>query len=120
MMFVSSSIVTGHVNSTQVSMIAITGTQRNVDFPTVPTFVEQGIRGFDRSPNWIVVLANPGADRTMISQIKVALSDSVKNTQDRVLYHRAGVEPDHAPTVGVQEFLADEIEKIKIIQNKVK
>lgn len=120
MMFVSSSIVTGHVNSPQVSMIAITGTQRNVDFPTVPTFAEQGIRGFERSPNWIVVLANPGADRTVISQIKATLSDSVKNTQDRVLYHRAGVEIDQAPTVGVLEFLAEEVEKIKIIQNKAK
>jgi len=120
MMFVSTSIVTGYVNSPLVSMIAITGTERNVDFTTVPTFAEQGIRGFERSPNWIVVLANPGADRTVISQIKATLSDSVKNTRDRVLYHRAGVEIDHAPIVGVQEFLAEEIEKIKIVQNKAK
>jgi len=100
-------------------MSAITGTQRNPALPDVPTFAEQGIRNFDRSPNWIVVMANPGADPVVVTKIKNALADSFNNLQDQEVYRRAGIELNFQPLTNVREFLLEEVEKIKPIQNKL-
>jgi hypothetical protein len=64
-------------------------------------------------------LANPGADRLVISQIKAGIEESLKNSQDQGLYAGVGIDLDPAPTTGVLEFLAEEIEKVKHYQNKL-
>jgi tripartite-type tricarboxylate transporter receptor subunit TctC len=101
-------------------MIAITGNQRNADLPTVPTFAEQGVRGFDRSPNWLVILANPGADLAVVTKIKNALADSFNNPKDQEVYRRAGIELNLQPITNVREFLLEEVEKIRLFQSKLK
>jgi tripartite-type tricarboxylate transporter receptor subunit TctC len=119
MMFASLSMLTGYTNSTQISMIAITGNQRNADLPKIPTFSEQGVQGLDRSPNWLVLLANQGADSTVVSRIRSALEESFKDPQDQALYLRAGVEINRKPTTNVQEFLTEEIKKVKPLKSKL-
>jgi len=120
MMFVSASVISSHINSSQFYMTAITGTQRHPSLPDVPTFAEQGIRNFDRSPNWIVVLANPGADPVVISKIKKAIAESFTNPQDQEVYRRTGLELDRQPITNVREFLLEEVEKIRSFQSKLK
>ena len=120
MLFASLSVLTGYANSTQIYMIAITGNQRNADLPTVPTFAEQGVRGFDRSPNWLVILANPGADLAVVTKIKNALADSFNNPKDQEVYRRAGIELNLQPITNVREFLLEEVEKIRLFQLKLK
>jgi tripartite-type tricarboxylate transporter receptor subunit TctC len=120
MMFVSAGVVTGYASSTQIAIIAIAGTQRNIAFPDVPTFVEQGIRGFDRSPNWIVILANPGADPVVITKIKNAIAQSFDSPQDQEVYRRAGIELNPQPITNVREFLLEEVEKIRPFRSKLK
>jgi tripartite-type tricarboxylate transporter receptor subunit TctC len=119
MMFMSASVVTSYINSSQLYMTAITGTQRNPALPDVPTFFEQGIRNFDRSPNWIVVLSNPGADPIIIAKIKNALAESFANTQDQGVYRRVGLEPNSYLTTNVREFLMEEVERIRPFQTKL-
>ena len=120
MMFVSINTATNYAKSNQIKLLAVTGTQRSKKIPTVPTFAEQGIKNFERSPNWFVVLANPGADVEVIRKIKAAVIDSFNNAQDIDLYDRAGVELNSQPVAAVPEFLAEEIEKIRPFQSKLK
>lgn len=120
MMFVSISTATNYAKSNQIKLLAVTGTQRSKKIPTVPTFAEQGIKNFERSPSWFVVLANPGADVEVIRKIKAAVIDSFNNAQDIDLYDRAGVELNSQPVAAVLEFLAEEIEKIRPFQSKLK
>jgi tripartite-type tricarboxylate transporter receptor subunit TctC len=120
MMFVSASVVTSYTNSSQLYMTAITGTQRNSALPDVPTFAEQGIRNFDRSPNWLVLLANPGADLAVVAKIRNALAESFANSQDQEVYRRAGIELNPQPITNVREFLLEEVEKIRPFQSKLK
>ena len=117
MMFASVGIISGYVNSSQISMLAITGTQRNSKLPTIPTFAEQGIRGFERSPNWLVLLANSGADPVTLSKVRTALIELFADDQAQELYRRAGIEPNRHPTANVREFLVEEIEKIRPIHS---
>jgi len=119
MMFASLSMLSGYTNSPQISMIAITGTQRNADLPNVPTFGERGVQGLDRSPNWLVLLANRGADSTVVSRIRSALEESFNDPQDQALYLRAGVEINRKPTTNVQEFLTEEIKKVNPLKSKL-
>ena len=119
MMFASVGVITGYARSGQLSMLAITGTQRNSKLSTIPTFAEQGIRGFERSPNWLVLLANAGADPVIISKIQTALAESFANSQDQERYQHAGVDPNRRPTVAVREFLVEEIEKARLMQARL-
>ena len=120
MLFVSAGVVTSYTNSSQLYMTAITGTHRNPALPDVPTFAEQGIRNFDRSPNWLVVLANPGADSGVVVKIKNALAQSFNNPQDQEVYRRAGIELNSQPITNVREFLLEEVEKIRPFHSKLK
>jgi tripartite-type tricarboxylate transporter receptor subunit TctC len=117
MMFISASTVP---NFSSISILAITGTQRNTRLPDVPTFAEQGVRGFERSPNWLVVLASPGSDQGIISQIKTALSESYVDNQDIELYNRTGIDITRQPVTHVTEFLAEEIQRIQKLQARMK
>jgi tripartite-type tricarboxylate transporter receptor subunit TctC len=120
MMFASVSTVISHANSPQLSILATTGTQRNSALPDVPTFAEQGIRNFDRSPNWIVVLANPGADPMIVAKIRTALAESFASPQDQEVYRRTGLELNRQPISNVREFLLEEVEKIRPFHSKLK
>lgn len=119
MMFVSTSVVAGYVQSTQIVFLAITGTQRNTELPSVPTFAEQGIRGLERSTNWLVLLANSTADQNIIKQIQNAIAESFVDLQIQEIYRRAGVEPDSAPIGRVKEFLSEEINKIRPFRSRL-
>lgn len=119
MMFASVGVIAGYASSGQLSMLAITGTQRNSKLPTIPTFAEQGIRGFEQSPNWLVLLANAGADPAIISKIQTALTESFVNSQDQERYQRAGVDPNRQPTTNVREFLVEEIKKARVMQARL-
>jgi tripartite-type tricarboxylate transporter receptor subunit TctC len=120
MMIVSASIVTSYVNSPHLSIIATTGTQRNQALPNVPTFAEQGIRGFERSPSWLVMLANPGANSTVVTNVKNVLVESFNDPQDQILYRRAGIDPSRQPITHVREFLLEEVERIRPFHSKLK
>jgi hypothetical protein len=64
-------------------------------------------------------MANPGADPVVVTKIKNALADSFNNLQDQEVYRRAGIELNFQPLTNVREFLLEEVEKIKPIQNKL-
>ena len=120
MMFVSASVGTSYTTSAQPSVVAITGTHRNSALPNVPTFAEQGIRGFERSTNWVVLLANPGADPEIVAKIKTALAESFSQAQDQELYRRAGIEPNAQPLANMREFLLEEVERVRPFRAKLK
>jgi tripartite-type tricarboxylate transporter receptor subunit TctC len=119
LMIVSASVAASYTNSPEVSILAITGTARNPSFPGVPTFAEHGIRGFNRSPNWIVIMANSGADPAVVTKIKNALADSFNTPQDQEVYRRVGIELNPHPITNVREFLLEEVEKIRPFQSKL-
>jgi tripartite-type tricarboxylate transporter receptor subunit TctC len=118
-MFISASTVASYATSQQVSMLAVTGTVRNPKLPNVPTFAEHGIPGFDRSPNWLVIVANPGADPDIISKVKAALGESVVDHQDVELYNRAGIEINRHPASQVLEFLTEEVARMQKLQHRI-
>jgi tripartite-type tricarboxylate transporter receptor subunit TctC len=106
----------GSVDANLTNILGITGTRSVRGFPTLAS---QGIRGFERSPNWLVLLANAGADPAIISKIQTALTESFVNSQDQERYQRAGVDLNRQPTTNVREFLVEEVEKARLMQARL-
>jgi tripartite-type tricarboxylate transporter receptor subunit TctC len=101
-----------------VTVLAVTGTRRNREFPTVPTLQEQGIRGFEVSPNWLVLLANTTADTRTLAVIRAALSRALAEDPD--LFTRIGVDTDRQQLYNTQPFMNSERHRVQKILSKIK
>jgi len=100
-----------------VTVLAVTGTKRNLLFPDAPTLQEQGIRGFATSPNWLVLLANPTADQRTLAVIRAALSRAL--AEDPELFVRAGVDTDRQQLYNTQQFINSERQRVQKILSRI-
>jgi len=101
-----------------VTVLAVTGTRRNREFPMVPTLQEQGIRGFEVSPNWLVLLANGTADQRTVTVVRAALSRALAEDPD--LFVRIGVDTDRQQLYNTQQFMNSERHRVQKILSKIK
>lgn len=101
-----------------VTVLAVTGTRRSREFPQVPTLQEQGIRGFEVSPNWIVLLANSTANQRTLAVIRAAISRALRDDPD--LFSRAGVDTDRQQLYNTQQFMNAERQRVQKILSKIK
>ena len=101
-----------------VTVLAVTGTRRSREFPQVPTLQEQGIRGFETSPNWIVLLANSTANQRTLAVIRAAISRALRDDPD--LFSRAGVDTDRQQLYNTQQFMNAERQRVQKILSKIK
>ena len=101
-----------------VTVLAVTGTRRNREFPQVPTLQEQGVRGFEVSPNWLVLLANPTADQRTLAVIRTALGRAL--AEDPELFVRIGIDTDRQQLYNTQHFINSERQRVQTILSKIK
>lgn len=101
-----------------VTVLAVTGTRRSREFPQVLTLQEQGIRGFEVSPNWIVLLANSTANQRTLAVIRAAISQALQDDPD--LFSRAGVYTDRQQLYNTQQFMNTERQRVQKILSKIK
>jgi tripartite-type tricarboxylate transporter receptor subunit TctC len=100
-----------------VSVLAVTGTRRSREFPQVPTLQEQGVRGFETSPNWLVLLANTTADQRTLAVIRAALSRAL--AEDPELFARVGVDTDRQQLYNTQQFVNSERQRVQKILSRI-
>lgn len=115
LLFASTGIVKGH---SDVKVLAITGLRRNPEFPEVPTLYEQGVKGFENSPNWLVLLANPGADPSTINELQLVLARIMKDPAEVDVFRKIGIDVDYKNLFTTKEFLAAEEEKLSKLLGK--
>ena len=101
-----------------VTVLAVTGTRRSREFPGIPTLQEQGIRGFEVSPNWLVLMANSTADPRTLAIIRAALSRSLG--EDPEMFVRIGVDTDRQQLYNTHQFLTTERQRVQKILSKIK
>jgi tripartite-type tricarboxylate transporter receptor subunit TctC len=104
--------------SQPVTILAVTGTRRNREFPQVSTLQEQGVRGFEVSPNWVVLLANPTADPRTLAVVRAALNRAL--AEEPELFARAGIDTDRQQLYNTQQFMNSERQRIQKILSKIK
>jgi tripartite-type tricarboxylate transporter receptor subunit TctC len=100
------------------TVLAVTGTKRSKEFPKVPTFQEQGIKGFEINPNWYVLVANPTADQHTLAMIKAALGVALR--EDPTVFSQAGVDTNRSELYNTQQFLVSEQQRMRRLLDKIK
>jgi len=95
-----------------VRVLAVSGPKRHPDYPNVPTFSEIGIKGFEKNLNWLVILANPGADPKTVSQIQTAIDKLFSDPKQTQLLTNLGIDIEKNP-LNTKEFLNDETSKLR-------
>jgi len=100
-----------------VAVLAVTGTRRSREFPQVPTLQEQGIRGFEVSPNWLVLLANSTADQRTLAVVRAALSRAL--AEDPELFSRIGVDTDRQQLYNTHQFMTTERQRVQKILSRI-
>lgn len=61
-----------HVRSGKLRALAVTGAQRNAEFPEVPTFAELGIAGMDYE-QWFGILGPAGMPQSVVDRLSAAM-----------------------------------------------
>ena len=100
-----------------VTVLAVTGTRRSREFPQVPTLQEQGIRGFEVSPNWLVLLANSTADPRTLAVVRAAISRAL--AEDPELFARIGVDTDRQQLYNTHQFMTAERQRVQKILSRI-
>ena len=103
-----------------VKVLAVSGLKRSAVYPDVPTFNELGIKTFDSSPNWLVLLANPTADPKIVAEVQSALAEAMKSPDEVEGFVRAGVDIERKTPYNTQQFMLVEQNKVRRLLEKVK
>lgn len=72
-MFESLNSISGHARTGQVRGLAVSGEQRSVRFPDVPTVAEAGVPGY-AAPTWSGLIGPAGMPRPVVDKINAAVN----------------------------------------------
>jgi tripartite-type tricarboxylate transporter receptor subunit TctC len=81
-----------HVKSGKLVGLGVSMTRRATSLPDVPTFIEQGIAGFDVS-SWVGIMAPVRTPRTIVDRLHGAIVAAMKEPDLRERLITLGVEP---------------------------
>jgi tripartite-type tricarboxylate transporter receptor subunit TctC len=115
-MFTSISVA----HNQNVNALAVTNTKRNPAFPNAPTLREVGIKGFDVSPYWLVLLANTTADPKIVAEVNAAMVAGLKNPEEMEYFTKAGIDINSKAPYNTQQFLVAEQQRMRKVLDKVK
>jgi tripartite-type tricarboxylate transporter receptor subunit TctC len=108
-----------YYNTDKINVVAVSGNKRNPDMPAVPTFTELGIKGFEVTPNWEVLLANKNADIKIISDVRTALATALRSAEDAELFKQVGLDTNRKQLYNTREFIASEEVRMKKLLQKI-
>ena len=81
-----------HVKSGKLNAIGVSMTRRATSLPDVPTFIEQGVSGFDVS-SWVGIMAPAKTPRPVVDKLHLAIAAVMKESDMRERLVTLGVEP---------------------------
>jgi tripartite-type tricarboxylate transporter receptor subunit TctC len=116
-------LITGLTNATKfpdkLNVIAVTGRQRNVAIPTVPTFLEQGILAYDDHVQYALIYTNKSADTQQIKAIQKALTRAVSNPSQHKSLVDVGLLPDSKRLLKFDEFVENKQAQARMVWSKI-
>ena len=81
-----------HVKSGKLNAIGVSMTRRATSLPDVPTFIEQGVSGFDVS-SWVGIMAPAKTPRPVVDKLHLVIAAVMKESDMRERLVTLGVEP---------------------------
>ena len=107
-----------HVKAGKLKGIAIAGDKRNPVLPDVPTFAEQGLKGYVAN-NWFAMLAPAATPKDIIQKLnsEIAKAQASRDVQD--LLNKLGVDPFPSTVAETEALIRTDMARYgKIIKEK--
>jgi tripartite-type tricarboxylate transporter receptor subunit TctC len=98
------------INSGRVRALAVSSTKRSAALPQVPTMQEAGVRGYEASA-WYPVLVPSGTPRPIVEQLNARFVGVVKGPEVRKQLTDDGVEPIGSTPAELAAYMASELKK---------
>ncbi len=99
-----------HVEAGRLRAIAISTLKRSPAMPSVPTFDESGVKGYEAT-NWYGLLAPARTPKDIIARLNTAVDGVIKDPEIRERFNREVLETIGGSPESFGSFLRDEIEK---------
>jgi tripartite-type tricarboxylate transporter receptor subunit TctC len=99
-----------HIQAGRLRAIAITGSKRLSSLPSVPTFAEAGVPGYD-STVWYAVMAPPNTPRDIVNRINLELLQTLKDPAFSSMMSVNGIEPLGTTPEALNKYISKEIIK---------
>lgn len=104
---------TSHIRAGKVKVYGATTRERVASLPNIPTFDEQGMKGFEMVV-WHGLYAPKGTPKPVIAKLGAALQQALKDPNVKTRFADLGTEPvpaDKATPAALQSYLKAEIDK---------
>ena len=99
-----------HVEYGRLRAIAISTLKRSPGMPSVPTFDESGVKGYEAT-NWFGLLAAAKTPKEIIARLNIAVDGVIKNPEFRERFNKEVLETVGGSPESFGAFLREEIEK---------
>ncbi len=97
-----------HIKSGRIRSVAIGSPKRFAAIPDVPTFDEQGLKGYEAS-TWFGFMAPAKTPRDIITKLNVETGKVLASKDIRERYQTEGLEPQGGTPEAFAKFIASEI-----------
>ncbi|MDP1717163.1 MAG: tripartite tricarboxylate transporter substrate-binding protein, partial [Burkholderiales bacterium] len=105
-----------HIRAGKLKAIAVSGPERSLAMPEVPTVAESGLHAFSQAA-WVGLVAPAGTPRAILDQLHAAVNRSLESTDLRQQLIRIGAEPAPRSRAGFAQFLRDEYQRYARLVN---
>jgi tripartite-type tricarboxylate transporter receptor subunit TctC len=102
--------VLSHIQSGKLRGLAISTPRRLPQLPDVPTFEEEGIRGFDVT-NWYGVMAPAGTPREIVNKLNADINKAMQVPEVRARLEAVGTQLREESAAEFQAFMKAEVAK---------
>jgi tripartite-type tricarboxylate transporter receptor subunit TctC len=99
-----------HVQSGKLRGLAISTPKRLAQLPDVPTFEEEGIRGFDVT-NWYGVMAPAGTPREIVQKLNADINKAMQVPEVRSRLEAVGTQLNEQSAAQFEAFMKAEVAK---------
>ena len=99
-----------HVRSGRLKLIGVAGSRRLALFPTTPTLIEQGARGFDLG-SWFAMFGPAGVDPAVVAPLGKACRDTAAEPAIRETLAGAALEVVTSTPEELRDLLANDLRR---------
>lgn len=112
--FIALPVIAPFAKSDKVRMIAVTTLKRSQTLPNVPTLDESGLRGFDVSQWWGVMVPH-GTPAPIVNKLQKDFIELTKQSDIRARMATLGADPVGSTSADFQQYIRAEIAKYRKI-----
>ena len=96
------------IDAGKLTALAISGSKRQSALPSVPTWEEQGLAGYDRI-GWYGILAPAGTPKNVIAKLSAAITKVLATPEMKEALNREGVDPQAMTPEQFSAFIKSEL-----------